>query len=190
MKMKQLLLSLIGVTALAARLETRFLGKNLVSGPLFKQFLSLIGVMALAVTLAACAGAATPAPAAPASSTDANVLVVGDGSTQKSYTVEALQALPGAEAAFKDVSYQGVPLAALLQDAGFDPQAAKAVKAIASDGFTVNYGPDLFLLPNTLVAYAQADGPLSAEDGTFRMVLPDQEGKLNLRMLTTLQVVQ
>jgi DMSO/TMAO reductase YedYZ molybdopterin-dependent catalytic subunit len=149
--------------------------------------LSLIGVMALAVTLAACGGAATPAPA---SGTDANVLVVGDGTTQKSYTVEALQALPGAQAAFKDVSYQGVPLTALLQDAGFDPQAAKAVKATASDGFSVNYGPDLFLLPDTLVAYAQADGPLGAEDGTFRMVLPDQEGKLNLRMLTTLQVVQ
>jgi DMSO/TMAO reductase YedYZ molybdopterin-dependent catalytic subunit len=149
--------------------------------------LSLIGVMALAVTLVACGGAATPAPAA---GTDASVLVVGDDSTQKSYTPEALQALPGAEAAFKDVSYQGVALTDLLQDAGFDPQAAKAVKAIASDGFTVNYGPDLFLLPNTLVAYAQADGPLSAEDGTFRMVLPDQEGKLNLRMLTALQVVQ
>jgi hypothetical protein len=80
-------------------------------------------------------------------------------------------------------------LTALLQDAGCDPQAAKGVKAIASDGFTVNYGPDLFLLPNTLVAYAQVDGPLSADDGTFRMVLPDQEGKLNVRMLATLQVV-
>lgn len=147
--------------------------------------LGLIGVTALAVLLAACGGA----PASTAG-TDANVLVVGDGSRQKSYTAEALQALPGTEAAFKDVTYQGVALSALLQDAGFDPQAVKAVKAIASDGFTVNYGPDLFLLPNTLVAYAQADGPLSAEDGMFRMVLPDQEGKLNLRMLTTLQVVQ
>jgi DMSO/TMAO reductase YedYZ molybdopterin-dependent catalytic subunit len=149
--------------------------------------LGLIGVAALTVALAACGGAATPAPVA---STDANVLVVGDGSTQKSYTPAALQALPGAQAAFQDVTYQGVALTALLQDAGFDPQAVKAVKAVASDGFTVNYGSDLFLLPNTLVAYAQADGPLTAEDGTFRMVLPDQEGKLNLRMLTTLQVVQ
>jgi hypothetical protein len=146
---------------------------------------SLVGVMVVVVLLVACGSA--PAPTA---SVDANVLVVGDGSTQESYTVKALTSLPGAEAAFKDVTYQDVALSALLQDAGFDPRAAKAVKAIASDGFTVNYWPDLFLLPNTLVAYAQAGGPLSAEDGTFRMVLPDQEGKLNLRMLTTLQVVQ
>jgi hypothetical protein len=34
------------------------------------------------------------------------------------------------------------------------------------------------------------DGPLSAEDGLFRMVLPDQEGKLNVRLLTRLQVVK
>jgi predicted small lipoprotein YifL len=145
---------------------------------------TLICIAALALFLAAC-GAAEPA-----ASPDANVLVVGDGATQKSYTADDLKSLASAEAAFKGVTYQGVPLTALLQHAGFDPQAAKAVKAMASDGFTVNYGPDLFLLENTLVAYAQADGPLSAEDGAFRMVLPDQEGKLNLRMLATLQVVK
>ncbi len=146
---------------------------------------SLIGVAALAVLLVACGNAP-----APVTSVDANVLVVSDGSTQKSYTAEALKSLPGAEATFTDVTYQGVALTTLLQDAGFDPQAVKAVKAVASDGFTVNYGPDLFLLENTLVAYAQADGPLTDEDGTFRMVLPDQEGKLNVRMLATLQVVE
>jgi sulfane dehydrogenase subunit SoxC len=118
------------------------------------------------------------------------VLVVGDGTTDKNYTADDLKSLASAEAAFKDVSYQGVPLTILLQDAGFDPQAVKAVKAVASDGYTVNYGPELYLLENTLVAYARVDGPLSAEDGLFRMVLPDQEGQLNVRMLTRLQVVR
>jgi len=38
---------------------------------------------------------------------------------------------------------------------------------------------------------ALADGsPLSADDGDLRLVLPDEEGKLNLRMLAELQVVQ
>ena len=64
--------------------------------------------------------------------------------------------------------YVGVPLTVLLTDAGFDPQALKAVKAVAADGFTVNYGPELFLLDDTLLAYGSTDGPLTAEDGTFR----------------------
>ncbi len=146
--------------------------------------LALITVTALAFFLGACGSSE------PAATTAANLLVVTDGSTQKSYAADGLKSLASVEAAFKGVTYQGVPLTTLLQDAGFDPQAAKAVKAIASDGFSVNYNPELFLLDDTLVAYAQADGPLSADDGTFRMVLPDQEGKLNVRMLATLQVVQ
>jgi hypothetical protein len=145
---------------------------------------TLITITAIALFLAACGSSE------PAATTDASALVVADGTTEKSYTADDLKSLASTEAAFDGVAYQGVPLTTLLQDAGFDPQAAKAVKAIATDGFTVNYGPDLFLLENTLVAYARTDGPLSADDGTFRMVLPDQEGKLNVRMLATLQVVK
>lgn len=144
---------------------------------------TLMTIMALALAMAACG------LSEPAASTNAEILLVTDGTIDKSYTADDLKALASAEAAFKGVAYQGVPLATLLQDAGFDPQAAKAVKATASDGFSVNYDPALFLLDDTLVAYAQADGSLSADDGTFRMVLPDQEGKLNVRMLTTLQIV-
>jgi hypothetical protein len=47
------------------------------------------------------------------------------------------------------------------------------------------------LKDNVLVAYALADGsPLTADDGSFRMVLPDEEGKLNVRMLAALQIIQ
>ena len=144
----------------------------------------LVTITVLALLLAACGSSA------PAATTDANTLVVTDGDTEKTYTVDDLQALSAAEATFKDVTYTGVPVTALLKDAGFDPQTVQAVKAVATDGFSVNYGSDLFLLDDTLVAYAQAGGPLTADDGVFRMVLPDQEGKLNLRMLASLQVVQ
>jgi hypothetical protein len=74
-------------------------------------------------------------------------------------------------------------LTALLEDAGIDPTALTAVKAVASDGFTANYESALYSREDTLVAYATLDGPLGEEDGTFRMVLPDQQGKLNPRQL-------
>jgi hypothetical protein len=47
------------------------------------------------------------------------------------------------------------------------------------------------LKDNVIVAYALADGsPMSADEGNFRMVLPDEEGKLNPRMLVELQIIQ
>jgi hypothetical protein len=38
-----------------------------------------------------------------------------------------------------------------------------------------------------ILAYAQADGPLSEEDGAFRVVLPGAEGKQNPRMVVEIQ---
>ena len=40
-----------------------------------------------------------------------------------------------------------------------------------------------FSREDTLVAYARVDGPLAEDEGAFRMVLPDQEGKMNPRQL-------
>jgi DMSO/TMAO reductase YedYZ molybdopterin-dependent catalytic subunit len=117
-----------------------------------------------------------------------NVLIVTDGTSEQSYGVDDLEALGAEEAAFRDITYVGVPLGLLLEDAGFDPAGVSAVKATAADGFSANYDPDLVNRPDTLVAYAQADGPLAEEDGAFRMVLPDQEGKLNPRDLVELRI--
>lgn len=116
-------------------------------------------------------------------------LTVTGGEVEKVYEVKDLEALGNTQATFREVTYIGVPLATLLEDAGFDPAGASAVKAMASDGFSANYGPDLVNRPDTLVAYTQVNGPLTTEDGLFRMVLPDQEGKLNVRQLVTLQVI-
>ncbi len=143
-----------------------------------KQF-TLLSALLLALLL----GCTQAEPAAPSAS-----LLISDGESEQSYTVDDLQALGAQEATFREVAYKGVPLAALLKDAGYDAGAIKAVKATAVDGFSVNYDPDLVNLPDTLVAYAQVDGPLGEEDGTFRMVLPDQEGKLNPRDLVELTV--
>ncbi|MCB9420026.1 MAG: molybdopterin-dependent oxidoreductase [Ardenticatenaceae bacterium] len=122
-------------------------------------------------------------------SPDTPILTVGDGQTQKTYTAADLEGLARAEASFKDVVYTGVPVTALLKDSGFPVSGLKAVKAVASDGYSVNYDLAQIQKDDVIVAYAQADGPLAAEDGTFRMVLPEEEGKLNVRMLVEIQAV-
>ncbi|MGA2503111.1 MAG: molybdopterin-dependent oxidoreductase [Anaerolineales bacterium] len=145
-----------------------------------KRTLFVILVMALALT--ACA----PKPAAPSG----NTLKVTDGTIVKTYTVDDLKALGAVQASDKGVAYIGVPLKVVLQDAGIDPTKLSAVKAVASDGFTSNYDPSQFLADDTLVAYARADGPLTVDEGIFRMVLPDQGGILNPRLLIEIDAIQ
>ena len=135
----------------------------------------LLGLILL-LALAACA----PKVEQPA----ANVLKVSGGTVEKTYSADDLKALGEAQATFRDVTYVGVTLTALLADAGIEASALTAVKAVAIDGFTVNYDSSLYSRADTLVAYARVDGPLAADEAPFRMVLPDQEGKLNPRQLT------
>lgn len=136
----------------------------------------------LIALLALLAGCAQDSP------NQGNVLIVTDGTSEQSYSVDDLRTLGAEEAVFQEVTYIGVPLQVLLNDAGFDPAAASAVKATAADGFTANYDPELANQRDTLVVYARADGPLTEDDGMFRMVLPGQEGKLNPRDLVELRV--
>jgi hypothetical protein len=143
----------------------------------------IFACLALLSFLAACSGGATQ----PASTA---ILTVTSATTQKTYTQAQLQSLSKSEASFNNVTYVGVPLANLLQDAGFDPGAVQSVKAIASDGFSATYDSSFFTRPDVLVAYTRKDGPLTGDDGAFRMVLPGEEGKFNVRMLVELNVTQ
>jgi hypothetical protein len=141
----------------------------------------LFVILALALSLAACA----PKQAAPSGA----VLKVTNGIVEKTYSVDDLKALGAAQASDKGVGYVGVLLKVLLQDAGIDPSTLSAVKAVASDGFTANYDPSVFMAENTLVAYARVDGPLADDEGTFRMVVPDQGGKMNPRILIEIDAI-
>ena len=143
-------------------------------------------IFAILITCGVLVGACTPSSSS--NETEGN-LTVGDGSNQKVYTVEDLKAFPVSEADFNNVTYVGVPLSVLLQDAGIDAANLKAVKAVAFDGYSVNYEPELYLREDVLVAYAQLDGTLSEDDGIFRMVLPGEEGKLNIRFLVEIKAV-
>jgi hypothetical protein len=132
-------------------------------------------LMVLSLLISACG---VKEPVAPG-----NTLQVTIGDTHKTYTLAMLKALGDTQATFKGVTYIGIPLTTLLSDAGIDPANLSAVKAVAVDGFSANYDPALFNLPDTLVAYARLEGPLANNELPFCMVLPDQEGKLNVRML-------
>jgi len=115
-------------------------------------------------------------------------LVVTDGVKEASYSVDELKKLGAAEEKFLDEAYIGIPLLDLLAATGFEADSLKSVKAVAADGYSVLYDSTIFTREDVLVAYAKTGGPLSRDDGTFRMVLPGEEGKLNLRILVELFV--
>ncbi len=144
---------------------------------------TLFSLLLAAVILTACA------PAADAPSGAEPILVVSGGEVSVEYTAADLEALGPVQATFLDVTYLGIPLTVLLEDAGFDPAALRAVKVVALDGYSVNYEPDFFLLPDTLVSYARLDAPLAEDELPFRMVLPAAEGKMNVRQLTEVQAI-
>ena len=154
-----------------------------------KRFTIFVLYLSFAL-LSACAAGSNPPTSESGAETAAPALLVSGGEISKSFTRADLEALPVTEATFKEVPYKGVAVTALIQAAGFDPAQVKAIKAIAVDGFTVNYDPNQVLVEGVIVAYARTDGNLAEEDGDFRMVLPDAEGKLNPRMLVELQVIQ
>jgi len=115
-------------------------------------------------------------------------LVVTDGVNEAIYSVDELKKIREVEKDFLDETYLGVPLPDLLVAAGFEVDNVITVKAVAADGYSVIYDSTIFTREDVLIAYAVLDGPLSKEDGTFRMVLPGEEGKLNLRILIELFV--
>ena len=139
-----------------------------------KRFLLFAMVAVLAIS--ACAPAAQESAGA--------ALKVSDGKVEKSYTADNLKALGEVQATVNNVTYVGVTLTALLADAGIDSGSLTAVKAVASDGFTANYDSALYSREDTIVAYARVDGALAEDELPFRMVLPNEGGKMNPRQLT------
>ena len=116
------------------------------------------------------------------------LLRVTDGTNESTFSVTELEEMPETEASFNEVTYVGVRLKDLLEEAGFTSGDLSAVKASAADGYSVNYDSGLFLRDDVIVAYATVDGVLTEDDGIFRMVLPGEEGKLNVRLLEELKV--
>lgn len=145
-----------------------------------KKTMTLLFILILAI--AAC----TPDTTVDEAAANANELTIGD----KTYTVADLEALPASEATFNQITYRGVAITALLEDAGYSIDNLSSLKAVAADGYSANYAPAQIDKADVIVAYALTDGPMTEEDGIFRMVLPDEEGNVNVRMLVELEVTE
>jgi hypothetical protein len=138
-------------------------------------------IILLVLLLAACSSRTTGG--------EITLLRVTDGTNEETFSVADLEKMPVMESTFNEVTYVGVSLTKILEEAGYSPQDLSAVKASASDGYSVNYDPGLFTREDVVVAYATVDGTLTEDDGIFRMVLPGEEGKLNVRFLIELRVI-
>ena len=114
------------------------------------------------------------------------VLKVGD----QAFVVTDLEKMSQVESSFADVVYIGVPVTELLAAAKISLEDVKVIKAVALDGYTMNYEPSQLEKEDIIVAYSQKDGPLASEDGNFRMVFPGEAGSMNLRMLIELRPVE
>lgn len=116
------------------------------------------------------------------------VLSIGDGILEVVYSSSELHDFPMTLATVDGITYVGVPLTVLLQDAGFTPDQIEYVMAVATDDFSATYEPAVFMLPDTIVAYERIDGELTREELPFRMALPGKPGRLNVRMLSRVEV--
>lgn len=144
-----------------------------------KRWLFLLLTLLLVVAASACGGGEATADA---------TLTVGGGGVEAVYSAAELRDLPATTATVQGVTYRGVSLRVLLEDAGFDVGEITTVEAVAEDGFSATYEAALFTSGDTVVAYERADGDLAGDEQPFRMALPEQPGRMNVRMLVRLEV--
>jgi hypothetical protein len=123
---------------------------------------------------------------APSDTDQPTELTLTGPETEAVYSRVELEEVGSSEVEFDGVVYKGVVLSVLLESAGMNPDGIKKVTAVATDGYQVTYSSEIVSRPDVLVAYATAEGDLTQDDGTFRMVLPGEPGNQNVRMLTEL----
>ncbi len=149
-------------------------------------------------------GVTVPLPAAGAQAA-ASIVITGDVATPITLTAADLAAMPRATVTTTSngiaTTYAGVWLPDVLKKAGVPlgpgmrgSTLSGYVMARASDGYQVLFSIgelDPAITDGQFLLADMADGqPLFAENGSFRLVIPqDKRGARSLRMLTTLDVV-
>jgi len=146
-----------------------------------KHIKIFIFILLVSLLLSACGSIPTPGENVP-------TLTVTNGIASKIYITADLQKLRQVQLEYKGVTYLGVPLSILLSNAGYDPALVGTVQAVTSDGASADYNLNLIQKPDTVLAYSLLDGPISNDEGPFRMVLPGQVEKLNPRKVVKLLV--
>lgn len=137
-----------------------------------KILLFLLIVTALVLT--ACAPQGTPV-----------LKASGNVTSETSWTDAQLKKLGTVSADYTDkegvtTTYTGVPIVTLLDEAGIK-DGSTAVVFVASDGYTAETTlEELQACKNCIVAFD--------DDGSLRTVMPDFSGKLQVKLLTEMQV--
>lgn len=140
---------------------------------------ALVVFFCASLLIASCGSASTSAE-------QPTELIITGPETETVYSRVELEEFESSEAEFEGVVYKGVVLSVLLENAGINPEGIEKVTAVATDGYQVTYDSDIFSSPDVMVAYATAEGELTRDDGTFRMVLPGEPGNQNVRMVAEL----
>ena len=149
-----------------------------------KPIIKRLVLLALALVMVGGCGPGEAAPPAPADS----VLTVQGGDIERVYTLAQLQALTATNVESDAGSFTGVRLRDLLTDAGFDLEGIVTVRVVALDGFSSTYDAALFTREDAVLAYARAEGALDDDEQPLRMVIPGQEGRMQPRQVTRIEV--
>lgn len=152
------------------------------------RYLPVALILLAALLLAACGPAGQASPTPPQEAAPGIILTITGGETERTFTLEQLQALPVTEVESADGQYVGVRLGDLLAEAGFDLEAIATVQAVAVDGFSSTYSPELFTRQDAVLAYARKDGNLNADEAPLRMVIPGEGGRMQPRMVNRIEV--
>ena len=145
----------------------------------------IYGVLTLVVVLLISVACGTQEGDMGGGDGEAALSISGSVSNEKSWTMSDLEAMDTVEVDYTDKDgntspYTGVPVSALLEDAGVASDAAK-VTFVASDDYSADVElAEVQACGNCIVAFE--------EDGSLRVVMPDFSGKLQVKNLVEIQV--
>ncbi len=146
-------------------------------------------ILVVALLAAACSPAGQATPTQPQEAAAPGViLTIASGEEEQTFTLEQLQALPATEVESADGQFVGVRLGDLLAEAGFDLDAIATVRVMATDGFSSTYESNLFARQDAVLAYARQGGSLNANELPLRMVIPNEGGTMQPRMVNRIEV--
>ena len=120
---------------------------------------------------------------------DVTVLTISGSDIEQTYTLEQLQAMTKCRSESDDGAFVGVCLHALLTETGFELSRIETVRVLAIDGFSSTYEEALFTRDDAILAYSRDDGDLLADEQPLRMVIPGEEGRMQPRQVSAIEVV-
>ena len=92
----------------------------------------------------------------------------------RAWTQAELVAMPAGTVEYHGKQYTGVPLVALVPALGLKVDAP--LTATAADGYTQTLAPEVLGRADALLAYTVDGGPLPADAGPLRLVVPGARG--------------